>query len=295
MENSGNVFFNNEGEPEWYLAVGDRHIGPFSAADIYQKILAQEISWAHYIWRKGEAQWQRICDVTTFKVAVPNAPGPIPKPESAIPAKGGKKSAARSEHTRNHSMRPPGPEERTWFLYYNQTQFGPFSQDEVNRLILVGRVHGRVHAWKNGLPNWERLERLADFKTVLKSAAELPDLHRTRTIELDASLAAQTEGQGAEVDVLEEPSIRLNRDKRSALRAPLVAKILMTDEKGVTVGLCRDISIGGMQVLTDRIPGKVGARIRLNVSSLGDEASGGERPQDRVVRRRGCGRQDTGG
>jgi hypothetical protein len=219
MENSGNVFFSDD-KPEWYLAVGDRHVGPFTAADIYQKILAQEISWAHYIWRKGETEWQRICDVKAFKAAVPHSPGSIPKPGAIPPIKKSGRAPAvrdlaeRSENTRNHSMRPPGPEEKVWFLYYNQTQFGPFSQDEVNRLILVGRVHGRVHAWKNGLPNWERLERIDDFKGVLKSAAELPDIYRTRTIEIDASKAAQV--------VMEEPSIRLDRDKRSAMRSALV-------------------------------------------------------------------------
>ena len=32
------------------------------------------------------------------------------------------------------------------------------------------------------------------------------------------------------------------------------------------IAVCRDISIGGMQVLTDRVPGPVGSKLKLNVS-----------------------------
>jgi c-di-GMP-binding flagellar brake protein YcgR len=37
-------------------------------------------------------------------------------------------------------------------------------------------------------------------------------------------------------------------------------------DSAVSTGICRDVSIGGMQVLTERTPGPVGTKIRLNVS-----------------------------
>jgi hypothetical protein len=37
--------------------------------------------------------------------------------------------------------------------------------------------------------------------------------------------------------------------------------------------MCRDISVGGMQVLTDQIPGVSGTRIRLNVSPVNPSRS----------------------
>jgi hypothetical protein len=55
-------------------------------------------------------------------------------------------------------------------------------------------------------------------------------------------------------------------EKRRTVRQPLVAKVLVSDDDSIALGVCRDVSIGGMQVLTDRIPGKVGSKIRLNVS-----------------------------
>ena len=37
------------------------------------------------------------------------------------------------------------------------------------------------------------------------------------------------------------------------------------NKKEVFVGICRDISVGGMQVLVDHFPGRVGEKIAINV------------------------------
>ena len=289
MENRERVFFADD-RAQWYLAGGGSHLGPLTAADVYEKITAREITWAHYLWRRGEKQWARVCDILTFQVALPQ------KPEQGTPTLPAEKAASRSSsgaESRKGRLGAdagltPLPEERMWFLFYNQSQYGPFSKDEVNRLILVGRIHGRVHAWKNGRATWERLERIGDFREVLANAADLPEVQTLGKTASRATAAAKrsTRAKGAASSdhgsVQDEPSVRLNKDKRRAMRAPLVAKIVMADEKGVSVGVCRDISIGGMQVLTDRIPGDPGNRIRLNVSALGEKGgtSDGEAEDD---------------
>jgi hypothetical protein len=57
----------------------------------------------------------------------------------------------------------------------------------------------------------------------------------------------------------------------------MLARILLSNDREVAVAVCRDISIGGMQVLTDKIPGEVGSRIKLNVSPSKDEK--GKKPE----------------
>ncbi len=37
-------------------------------------------------------------------------------------------------------------------------------------------------------------------------------------------------------------------------------------------GVCRDISVGGMQILCDRVPGEAGTHVKLNVSPTGPGA-----------------------
>ena len=74
MENSGKILFQDKAA-SWYIALESRWIGPLSAADVYEKIQRQEITWAHYAWKRGQSDWKRICDIRAFTVAVPHHPG----------------------------------------------------------------------------------------------------------------------------------------------------------------------------------------------------------------------------
>jgi c-di-GMP-binding flagellar brake protein YcgR len=47
--------------------------------------------------------------------------------------------------------------------------------------------------------------------------------------------------------------------------------MILSDDQSVIIGMCRDISVGGMQVLTDEAPVKVGTLIKLNVSPSTNE------------------------
>ena len=227
MENSGKVLFGDE-TPQWFLALGDEQVGPLMAADVYQKILKQEISWAHFVWKVGQADWTRICDTPAFKNAMPTQPviKPALKPAAKVSP-------------------PPAPrnakELKTWFLYYNDTQFGPFSEEEITRSLQSGKVHGRVHCWCDGMENWKRLEETPEFKSAGAPKAEKK-----------VSLSEKT-------------------DLRAGPRRPMVAKVFISNEESLAVAVCRDVSIGGMQVLTDKIPGPVGTKVKLNVSPPGPQ------------------------
>ena len=45
-----------------------------------------------------------------------------------------------------------------------------------------------------------------------------------------------------------------------------MAQVYVTNQAELATGICRDISVGGMQLLTDKIPGAVGSSIHLNVT-----------------------------
>lgn len=247
MENTGKVLFEDD-VPQWYIALGERWIGPLTASDVYQKVLDQQITWAHYVWKPGQADWKRICDTTTFQTAVPH----IPNRDVQKEVKNAAKPVSKQQGARTSS--PPdasGPElfdssvPRSWYLYYNDSQFGPFSAEEIDRFLRIGKIHGKVHIWRDGMENWQHLEE----------------------IELFASAVEESKGARKKSD--SKPESKL--DQRSAPRIPLVAKILMAEaDKGesVIIGICRDVSVGGMQVLTDSIPANVGARIKMNVSPV---------------------------
>ncbi|MEK6705309.1 MAG: GYF domain-containing protein [Bdellovibrionota bacterium] len=230
MENTPKIMFDDN-TPHWYVALGDRWGGPFTATEVYKQVLSHEITWAHYVWKPGQTEWKRICDLKTFQSAVPTLPGKEVKSEV--------KQAAVSP--------PPPPkktvsEERKWFVYQNDTQHGPFSGDEIARFLKSGRINKRTYIWADGMTNWEALERVPQLKGLSGGQSQPPARGKT-----------------------------MAPDHRTAPRRPLLAKIVMANDNSVNVGMCRDISIGGMQVLTDKIPGSVGQKIKFNVSSTTGE------------------------
>ena len=265
MENTGKVHFEFEDQtPHWYVALGERLIGPMNAADVYTRVVSGEISWAHFVWKPGQVDWKRICDTKTFQSAVPSAPAKgmqnqvkeasrptVRKVQSS--GQGGMKTPPKPGRGTGEISWPgfaqPPAESKDWFLYYNESQFGPFTEGDIHRFLKAGKIHGRVHTWKDGMGGWERIERLPVFEA--------------------SSLAATAARESKKAGKAAAPTVQAASDKRVAARKPLIAKILMANHDSLTAAVCRDISVGGMQVLTDRIPGAPGTRIKMNVSPSG--------------------------
>ncbi len=218
--------FGGQTQAEWFIAIGDQSVGPLSANDVYDRVIAGELTWISYIWKEGMTGWARIADVPTFAAAVP--PPPAMKPKTQPPA-------------------PPPVEKklqtREWFLFYNESQYGPFTEEEVQGLAGVGKITPESFVWKDGMSDWEKIGSLAHFanyfKTVVAKAAALE-----KTVSID----------------------KTGEQKRVAPRKPILAKVIIAEGEKILVGVGRDISIGGMQVLSDYLPTKIGARLKLNVS-----------------------------
>lgn len=217
--------FGGQTQAEWFIAIGDRSVGPLSASDVYDRVIAGELTWVSYVWKEGMGEWTRIADVPTFKAAVP--PPPTAKP----------------------AAQPPGPppvekklQNREWFLFYNESQYGPFTEEEVQGLASVGKITPESFVWKDGMSDWEKIGSLMHFSAYFRNVvAKAAALEKTATIDKNA-------------------------DARVAPRKPILAKIMIAEGDKIIVGMGRDISIGGMQVLSEYLPTKVGARLKLNIS-----------------------------
>lgn len=143
-------------------------------------------------------------------------------------------------------MAPPPPPakqaEVRWFLFQNDTQTGPYVASELIRLKLAGQIADNAFVWQDQYNEWKAFGQVAELKA--PAGSPTPPAAPSRP-------AAPT-------------------DKRSSPRKPLTAQIYLTNQSDLTTGVCRDISVGGMQVLTDKIPGHVGTSIKLNVSPPAD-------------------------
>ncbi len=208
--------FGGQNVPEWFIAIGDKSIGPMSASEVYERVMAGELTWISYVWKEGMADWQRLADVPTFQAAVP--PPPSAKPKAGPPALPAKQ------------IQP-----KVWFLYFNESQYGPYAEDEVLGMAGMGKINSETFAWKDGMSDWEKISTLGNFSA-----------------SFSGSMSAGPASAAAE--------------KRLYSRKPVLAKIMIAEGDKLIIGMARDISIGGMQVLSEFVPSKVGSRLKLNVS-----------------------------
>ncbi len=203
---------------KWYVALGPNPEGPFDIVEMRAALSAEKIKATDFVSTSPKGPWTRLNESSEWSEINSN-----PKSKVEI-----KKTSKKSDH----------PE---WFLYFNQAQHGPYKKSEILEMLKDGKLNERVHAWKDGMSGWERLESIKEIK----------------------AKEATTSGLWK--------SDKMVQDARSAPRKPLVARIFAANEKVLSVGVCRDISVGGMQVLTEKIPGSVGEKIKLNVSPSGTD------------------------
>jgi hypothetical protein len=154
MENSGKMLFGDNA-PIWYIALGQKYVGPMSASEIYEKIVSHQITPAHYAWRKGQSEWKRICDIKVFQTLVPHQPEKSVQKQLRTEVSG-QKSAHRSSVASTSIGSGPGIPARSnqqakiWYLYQNNTQYGPFSPEELKLALRSGRISVQVHGWRDG-------------------------------------------------------------------------------------------------------------------------------------------------
>lgn len=111
------------------------------------------------------------------------------------------------------------------------TDYGPYSMDLLKKLYKEKRINAKTLLFAKGMSNWILLAEMEDYQTIFE---ELP------------------------------PKIE-NVEKREFTRKPMVARMFIKNNKNVFEGICRDISVGGMQVLVSDFPGIEGERISINV------------------------------
>lgn len=110
-------------------------------------------------------------------------------------------------------------------------EYGPFSIDLLKKLFEENRINGKTQIFAQGMGEWSFLGETAGFEETFQ---QLP------------------------------PQIE-DSDRRNYYRKPFIARMFIENNQKLFEGICRDISVGGMQVLVDHFPGEVGDQITINV------------------------------
>ena len=120
-----------------------------------------------------------------------------------------------------------------------EVEYGPFSLDALKKLFTENRINGRTYIFTPQMNDWIFL---ADLPIYEKIFAAIPP-------------------------VIDDGERRIN------VRRPFVAKMFFHNNSQLFEGVCRDISVGGLQVLVFNPPVNEGERISMNVHPENSEYS----------------------
>ena len=113
----------------------------------------------------------------------------------------------------------------------DESEYGPFSLSQITKAFIEKRINAKSLIFAPGMEEWTFLADIPIYEEIFQ---EFPP-----TIEED--------------------------DRRKNIRKPFVARMLFHNNEQLFEGICRDISVGGMQILINGYFGKVGEIVDMNV------------------------------
>jgi hypothetical protein len=211
---------------EWFYVIKGSRKGPVLVGEIIDLLASNEIGTDDFVWKKGFDTWKRIKEVDELS-------HPVSIPNISLP----------------HEDFPPVVEKKIYKLLdlprdgkkiyirigqdrgTKPIEYGPYDFNVLKKLHLEKRINGKTEIISNEMSEWIYLADFSDYETFF---GEVPP------------------------PILEE-------ERREATRKPFKARLFIQNNKKVFEGVCRDISVGGMQVLIEDFPGKAGDKISINV------------------------------
>ena len=219
----------------WYYVHKGNRQGPVPVEVLNEMISRSDLREDDFVWKKGFENWKKIREVEELQTL--SAPAPTPSPARPVPVK--KEAAAETPKMefKELNLKTIHHEDRSIFIRTGDDRgaaiadYGPFSVKQLQQLFKENRINGKTLIFSAGMKDWKFL---ADFNEYQEIFEETP------------------------------PHIQ-DTDRRKEVRKPFVARLLVHNSKTVFNGICRDISIGGMQILVDNFKGNAGERISINV------------------------------
>ena len=259
MENTSSLLFDNK-NAKYYFNDNGNIAGPLTAQEIYEKVVNGVLSQMDFIYEDSFSDFKRISEIDEFEVMIPRKPEVSELQAIRKVIQGKKKSSVK-----DMVETPP-----LFFVFFHKTQYGPFTNQELVHLFEAHKLDSSAYLWQTGWPNWKPAKDVSEFQ---KYIVEKP------------AKASTSKSSKSKDDKTKSKIILNRRERRITPRKPLIARLFVTNNEDVVIAVCRDISIGGMQVLTDRIPGEIGTKVKLNVTPADSKKVTGFTAEGEIVRK----------
>ncbi len=214
----------------WYYVQKGNRQGPVEMEVITSMLSKQELKLEDFVWKKGFDNWKKIKDVPELQTTSPSTLQVPPAPAPIV-------AMTPVKQEKEFNLLKMNPDERIIFIRVGNdrgaplNEYGPFTAKQLKQLFKENRINGKSFLFATGMKEWKIL-------------GDLPEYH----------------------EFFEEmPPVIQESDRRSATRKPFIARLFIQNNKKLYEGICRDISIGGMQILVDDFKGAAGDKITINV------------------------------
>jgi len=214
----------------WYYVEGSERVGPIEENGLATLINSRQLDQESFVWRKGLDNWAKIKDMPELqKYFKPSTPSSRMADEETI--------SLDLPPLKTFDWKRLDLDARVFTIKIgadrgvDECEYGPFSMNMIKKMFNENRINASTLIFTHGMDKWMFLGDTPVYKEFI---SDVPP-------------------------VIDEVQRRRN------VRRPFVARLLFHDRKEVYDGVCRDISIGGMQILMSGFPARVGDRLEMNV------------------------------
>lgn len=222
---------------KWYYVEDGERKGPMELTEMQALVQNATLGEDDFIWTKGMENWTKVKDVSeVHEVSSPVVENPI---ESSTEESFEEVQVAEqaSDSVEENSLQKLSNNENSIFIKIGadrggaNVEYGPYSLEIIKKLFKENRINGKTFVFLRGMSDWKILADFEDFSEIFEGVPPVID----------------------------------EEERRASKRKPFVARMFFESGKQVFVGICRDVSVGGMQVLVDQFPAPIGDTISINV------------------------------
>jgi len=217
-------------ETTFFISHSGKALGPFPLQEIKRKLNAGEFSFTDYLWVPEGESWRMLADMFASDFPPPKEPPP------GIKVTGEAKLKEREFGGETFSQDLGISNESIWFLYRDNTKFGPYRYLELVRLLQTNACAPDDFVWKPGFEDWTRVRHCPEFEEpVLRKLVHLRNF-------------------GTEKVFIQ----------RRFPRVPYESEVILHDEKRVIFGAARSLSEGGAFLEVQKPTHNKGDRIKIH-------------------------------
>lgn len=218
----------------YFVSHSGKPLGPFSTQDLKKKLKAGDLAYTDYLWHPDHQAWHMLAGFFSADFPPPRDPPAGIKVDEA-------KLKEREYASETFSQDLGISNEPIWFLYRDNTKFGPYRYLELVRLLQTNACAPDDFIWKPGFEDWTRLRHCPEFEDpVLKKLVHLRNF-------------------GTEKIFVQ----------RRFPRVPYESEVILHDEKRVIFGAARSLSEGGAFLEVNKITHVKGDRIKVHFTPGG--------------------------